>query len=289
MMLSSRYLYDHRVNDIPVKIHYSYWGSAGEPVLLLHGLADHGLVWSSLGEALADRYQVVAPDLRGHGDSSKPEQGYDAEQIISDLRGLIYHLGWTQVHILGHSWSAKVLCQWATRHPEDFASLILVDPFFIRRIPGWIQGILPLLYRVLPFLKTMGPFESYEQAEAVGRSLKQYRGWSDLQRAAFAFGLEEKANGQWGSKFTVPARNQIFADAMASSGLTQPVSIPTLLIKPQQGLNRLGWQLQPCYDYLTQLEVVTIPGNHWVFLTDPDRFNATVREFLDQISTPAIA
>jgi pimeloyl-ACP methyl ester carboxylesterase len=43
---------------------------------LLHGLADHSLVWSSLGDYLASDYQIIAPDLRGHGESDKPEFGY---------------------------------------------------------------------------------------------------------------------------------------------------------------------------------------------------------------------
>jgi pimeloyl-ACP methyl ester carboxylesterase len=87
------------------------------------------LVWSSLGDYLSSNYQVIAPDLRGHGESSKPATGYHFQDYIGDLRALINHLGWTQAHILGHSWSAKITAIWATQQPEVFKSLILVNPF----------------------------------------------------------------------------------------------------------------------------------------------------------------
>lgn len=63
-----------------------------QPLLLLHGLADLALVWVSLGDYLADKYHIVAPDMRGHGESGKPENGYTFEKAIADLEALIEHL-----------------------------------------------------------------------------------------------------------------------------------------------------------------------------------------------------
>ena len=87
------------------------------PILLLHGLDDHAGVWESLATALVSSRPVVAPDLRGHGNSSKPNDGYDCDRILADLTALMEHLGWTSAHVIGHSWSAKLACIWATRHP----------------------------------------------------------------------------------------------------------------------------------------------------------------------------
>ena len=103
-------------------ISYLQWSDRGIPLLLLHGMADHALVWSSLGDYLSSNYQVIAPDLRGHGESGKPATGYHFQDYIGDLRALINHLGWTQAHILGHSWSAKIAAIWATQQPEVFKS-----------------------------------------------------------------------------------------------------------------------------------------------------------------------
>ena len=268
------------LNLSAIELSYLEWNPGQEPLLLLHGLADHALVWSSLGEYLAADYHIIAPDLRGHGDSSKPETGYKFIDYIDDLEDFMAHLGWTSAHILGHSWSAKLATIWATKQPERFKSLILIDPFFIDKMPSIFKITFPLLYKVLPFLKAMGPFKSYESAETLARKLKQYQGWTPLQQQVFKLGMEPKAEGQWGSKFVVQARNEIFEDVMKCAGLTQPIEIPTLFIKPQKGLNRTQWQLKPYQTYLNNLQIQEVPGNHWAFLVEPDPFNQTVENFL---------
>ena len=263
-----------------MEISYLQWSDRGMPLLLLHGLADHALVWSSLGDYLSSNYQVIAPDLRGHGESGKPATGYHFQDYIGDLRALINHLGWTQAHILGHSWSAKIAAIWATQQPEVFKSLILVDPFFIDKMPSWIRITFPILYQVLPFLKITRSFDSYQSIEAIARQLKQYKGWSNLQQEVFKNAIEQKADGSWSSKFTLSARGEIFEDVMGFAGLTKTLDIPSLLILPQQGLNRTAWQIQSYKKYLTSLEIKKIPGNHWAFLGEPETFNQTVAEFL---------
>lgn len=250
-------------------------------LLLLHGLADCAVVWSGLGEYLADGYHIVAPDLRGHGESSK-HCGYGSLEIIADLEALMAHLGWKRAHILGHSWGGKLATIWATRHPECFSSLILVDPFYVDRLPSWIKVTFPLLYRVLPFLQGMGPFENEIAAEKLARKLKQYRQWSDLQQKVFRASIEPKPDGTWGSKFTVAARNQIFTDVMQQSGLIKQLAIPCLFIQPTEGLNRTQWQLKPYRRYLSNLKIQQIPGNHWVFLVNSDEFNRAIARFLQQ-------
>jgi pimeloyl-ACP methyl ester carboxylesterase len=261
-------------------ISYLQWSDRGIPLLLLHGMADHALVWSSLGDYLSSNYQVIAPDLRGHGESGKPATGYHFQDYIGDLRALINHLGWTQAHILGHSWSAKIAAIWATQQPEVFKSLILVDPFFIDKMPSWIRITFPILYQVLPFLKITRSFDSYQSIEAIARQLKQYKGWSNLQQEVFKNAIEQKADGSWSSKFTLSARGEIFEDVMGFAGLTKALDIPSLLILPQQGLNRTAWQIQSYKKYLKSLEIKKIPGNHWAFLGEPETFNQAVAEFL---------
>ncbi|NEP61738.1 MAG: alpha/beta hydrolase [Symploca sp. SIO2G7] len=267
-----------------IQFSYLEWNQSQEPLLLLHGLADHALVWSNLGNYLSDRYHIVAPDMRGHGESSKPEQNYCFADAIADLEALMEHLNWSAAHIVGHSWTGKLAPIWAKQHPERFLSMILVDPFFIGRIPSWLKITFPFLYRSLSFLKGMGPFESYEQAEEQARQLKQYQGWSPWQQQVFQTGIEPKPNGSWGSKFTVPARNQIFEEVMQVDGLTDFIDISTLFVLPEAGLNRLDWQLKPYKTYLKNLNICPVPGNHWPFLVQPEAFNKTVAAFLEGFS-----
>lgn len=265
-----------------IQISYLEWNQGNVPLLLLHGLADHALVWSSLGDYLSEQYHIVAPDMRGHGESSKPDRGYTFTDAIADLEALMEHLGWSSAHVLGHSWTGKVALIWARQHPQRLRSMILVDPIFVWKMPSVMKVTFPLLYRVLPFLQGMGPFASYEQALNQARQLNLYQGWSSLQQQVFQAGIEQKPDGCWGSKFTIPARDQIFEDVMRVAGLTDSIDIPTLFIQPETGVNRKNWQLKPYKTYLKNLKICPVPGNHWSFLVQPEAFNQTVQAFLQE-------
>jgi pimeloyl-ACP methyl ester carboxylesterase len=250
-------------------------------LLLLHGLADSAFVWTTLGNYLSNRYHIVAPDMRGHGESSKPETGYTFESAIADLEALMAHLNWPQAHILGHSWTGKLAPIWARQNPDRFCSMILVDPIFITKLPAVLKLTLPIVYRKLDCLKCMGPFATLSQAEAAAKLSGEYAGWSDVQQMIFNHLIEQKSDGTWGSKFLIPARNQIFTEVMKVAGLTEDIDIPTLFIQPEKGVNRMAWQMQPYKTYLKNLVIAKVPGNHWSFLVEPETFNQTVSEFLE--------
>ncbi|MBV9660980.1 MAG: alpha/beta hydrolase [Acidimicrobiales bacterium] len=108
------------------------WGSDGPlpPVLLVHGLASNAHLWDGVAEILAGGgHQVAAVDLRGHGRSSKPDDGYDFGTITADLRRLVDSLGWAgRVPVVaGQSWGGNVVLELAARHPAATAGLVLVD------------------------------------------------------------------------------------------------------------------------------------------------------------------
>lgn len=254
-----------------------------ELLLLLHGLADSAFVWLSLGEYLADQYHIIAPDMRGHGESGKPESGYNFEKIIADLEALMENLNWSSAHILGHSWTGKLACIWARQNPERFKSMILADPVFIGKMPGLLKVTFPILYRTLETLKGMGPFNSFAEAETQAKELGKYAGWSEFQQILFQESIEEKADRRWGSKFVVPARNEIFEEVMGVPGLTEYIDVPTLFIQPEKGLNRSELQIKPYKKYLRNLNLQKISGNHWAFLVEPEEFNLRVEEFLESL------
>ncbi|MBE9206023.1 alpha/beta hydrolase [Nostoc sp. LEGE 06077] len=263
-----------------IQLSYLEWNQGQEPLLLLHGLGDHALVWSSLGTYLAADYHIVAPDMRGHGDSSKPEKDYSFESAIADLEILMDKLGWSSAHIVSHSWTGKLAVIWARQHPQRVRSMVLVDPIFIWKMPEFLKATFPVLYRFLSFLKGMGPFASYAEAEQLARQLNQYQGWNELQQQVFQGGIEQKPDGSWGSKFTIAARDGIFEDVMRVPGFTSPIDTPALFVKSDKGLNRQEWQLKPYKTNLKNLRLCQVPGNHWPFLTEPDSFNRTVAAFL---------
>ena len=187
--------------------------------------------------------------------------------------------------VVAHSWAAKVALLWAQRCPDRLRQLILVDPFFVNRLSAVFRPTFPILYRTLPFLKVMGPFADLAQAQTVAQGLKQYRGWSAQQQAVFHAGMVQEADGQWRSKFAITARNGVFDDILQTAGLTAPLATPTTLLLPDEGLNRMAWQTRPYHQYLTQLRVENIPGNHWPHLVELEAFNAAIAESLAQFVT----
>jgi len=109
-------------------------GSDGSPApasfLLVHGLASNARLWDGVARRLADAgRRSVAVDLRGHGHSDKPDTGYDFATISADLRELIRGLGPTYRRpiLVGQSWGANVVLDFAVRYPDLTRGIVLVD------------------------------------------------------------------------------------------------------------------------------------------------------------------
>ncbi len=102
-----------------IKQHYVEAGS-GPAVVLLHGFPETCFAWRKQIPILAERYRVIAPDLRGYGDTEKPEGGYDKRTMARDLAALLDSLGVERAAILGHDRGARV----ATRFAKDFPTRI---------------------------------------------------------------------------------------------------------------------------------------------------------------------
>src|SRR5258705_5815934 len=83
------------------RLHY-FIGGKGSPVVLLHGYAETRHMWLPIMPLLAERHTVIVPDLRGAGDSSKPDAGYDKKNMAVDIHELTASLGLDRVSIVGH-------------------------------------------------------------------------------------------------------------------------------------------------------------------------------------------
>lgn len=113
----------------------------GRDILLTHGLASNQQLWFDAAMALAERgHRVITYDQRGHGQSSKPDSGYDMATVADDLAMLIDALALDQPFIGGQSWGGNVVLEAAHRHPAQVAGTVLVDGGFIhlrRQFPDW--------------------------------------------------------------------------------------------------------------------------------------------------------
>jgi pimeloyl-ACP methyl ester carboxylesterase len=111
-----------------IKLHYAKQGNpSGEPVILLHGYADS---WRSFEPILSEfsfAFQTFALDLRGHGNSDKPEDGYKVEDFVADLEGFMDSMGLERSNIVGHSLGSFIAQVFAAEHPDRIRKLLLIS------------------------------------------------------------------------------------------------------------------------------------------------------------------
>ncbi len=109
-----------------VMLHYIMAGK-GEPVVLLHGIPQTSHEWRDVIPYLAQHYRVIAPDLRGLGDSSRPATGYDKKTMADDVWRLLKQLKIDRFHLVGHDWGGPTAFSLAAHHPEAVSRLAILD------------------------------------------------------------------------------------------------------------------------------------------------------------------
>ncbi len=110
-----------------LNFYYRDWGGSGEPIVLLHGLASTSHIWDMVAPILAQNHAVIAVDQRGHGESDKPNDGYDIESVTKDAIGIIDKLGIEKPLVVGHSWGGSVALNLAVEAPQSVKGLTWVD------------------------------------------------------------------------------------------------------------------------------------------------------------------
>ena len=113
-----------------VRLHVRVWDGAHDraPFLLVHGLASNARLWDGVAETLAGLgHAVAALDLRGHGRSDKPDDGYDYPTVSDDLAAVTDALGWDRPVLVGQSWGGNVALEHAARWPDAVRGIACVD------------------------------------------------------------------------------------------------------------------------------------------------------------------
>jgi pimeloyl-ACP methyl ester carboxylesterase len=240
-------------------------GSDGPSLVLLHGLGVSGAVWQGIGRLLERFARLVAPDLRGHGESDKPSAGYLPRDYVGDIAAMVAHEPARPLAIVGHSLGAVIAAQLAAEHPELMSKVILVDP---------------------PF----DPDRSREQIEAVEKLrhaepgaleaelMRREPGMGDLYAKAIATLYRTAADGT----FHAVLRSEPGFPAIAA-GLGN-IKVETLIVAADPSLDAaLGAEAaERAASTLPNGRLVTIPGaRHAVHASKPREFARIVREFLE--------
>lgn len=121
-----------------LRMRYLDWGGDGAPILALHGLASSAHWYDILAPLLRAQYRIIAPDQRGHGQTTQAPTGYDWRSVASDAVGLLDTLGIEKAIVFGHSWGGNVAVSTAAHFPERVNAAVMIDGGFFspQIIPG---------------------------------------------------------------------------------------------------------------------------------------------------------
>ncbi len=122
---------DHFVELRGLQFHYRAWSTRGTPLILLHGLASQAHIFDLVAPLLAKHFRVLALDQRGHGESVKPNDGYDLKTVSDDLRAFLDAMKIKRALLAGHSWGGNVALHFAAHFPDRARAIVLIDGGFL--------------------------------------------------------------------------------------------------------------------------------------------------------------
>ncbi len=265
---------DHDIAIDGLRLHYRQWGDAGRrPLLFLHASGCHAHWWHEVDPLLAADYDVFAPDLRGHGDSGRPEPpDYHFDAYVADLAGLIQHLGLHDFDLIGHSMGGYIALRYASMQPEGLHRLIVAD--MLCDVSG---DILEQMHRASE--RPEPTFATRE--EAIGRFRLQppeTTASPELLDMLAEAAVCQTASGEWTFKFDRRARKH---PAVHVWELLPQITCPVLVVRgelsplmPEANAERIAREL-------AHGEWTNLPGAyHNLMLDNLSGFVEIVRTFL---------
>lgn len=224
-----------------VRLAWGEWPGAGAPVLALHGITSSLMSFVGVAEALDGARPLVALDLRGHGDSDKPDGPYTVEQHARDVAAVMRARGLGATVIVGHSFGAYVAVALAASAPELVAALVLVDGGYPPLPPG-INGhafaemaMAPSLARIR---ETRASVEAHVAAWRVLPGLADgRREWIDRFAAHDAGGPADAVRSKVDETAVRVAYHDML-DLAAIEARLERVAVPLTLVRAEFGLAR---------------------------------------------------
>jgi pimeloyl-ACP methyl ester carboxylesterase len=208
---------------------------ATEAILLIHGMAGSSQTWRAIMPTLSKKYRVVAPDLLGHGQSSKPRSDYSLGAFAVGLRDLLDELGIASATIVGHSLGGGVAMQFLYQHPDYCRRLVLISSGGLGQDVGFILRLLsaPGAELVMPLI---APSPVLRAGEAV-RSWLSARGLRSPRGAEIWNAYSSFSDPQTREAFQRTLRSVVDYRGQAVSALNRlqvRAEMPTLAIWGEQ-------------------------------------------------------
>ena len=274
-----------------LRLHYVDWGNAGAPpLLLLHGGRDHCRNWDWVAADLSRHWHILAPDLRGHGDSQWSGDGnYNMASYIYDLYQLVDQQGLAPVSIIGHSLGGHIAVRYAGIYPDKVRQLVAIEGLgppprrlaeragkpVAERMQTWIAEQHDLSRRAPRRYATI--------EEALQRMQEENKHLSPEQARHLTYhGVNQNEDGTYSWKFDNYVRSWRPYDMTQAEieELWARIACPTLLVH-----GRESWATSPQEDgrigHFRNARAHSVEGaGHWVHHDKLDEFLALVRGFL---------
>jgi pimeloyl-ACP methyl ester carboxylesterase len=264
------------------RITYRTAGS-GPVLLLIHGIAGSSATWDDVLPWLAERYCVIAPDLLGHGHSSKPRGDYSLGAYASGIRDLLGVLGLERATVVGHSLGGGVAMQFAYQFPERCERLVLVSSGGLgREVHAVLRAAaLPGAEWVLPVLCAGGVCDAVDGiARLLGRV--GLRPGSDLEELWRGFSSLADADSR--QAFVHTLRTIVDAGGQrvsAADRLYLAAEVPTMIVWGERDPMIPVAHARAAHRSIagSRLEIFTDAG-HFPHRDDPRRFVDVLLDFL---------
>lgn len=249
-----------------IDLAYEDTGGDAPPLVMLHGLTTNRHQFGGLHRAgLGNHFRLITPDLRGRGDSSKPENGYTMADHAADISGLIETLDLHDVTLAGHSFGGMLTMYMGACCPQRITRLVLLDAALALAHPSVRESIRPVLKR-LDY--TVPSVEAHLSAI---RSLPMYTAWDEDMATMYRAELEPLADGTARPRSTSAAMHQAMNGVIAVDWdtIAENIHLPTLLVR---GKDPYGDEAAPpllrdkvaraTVDRLQQVTYREVGGNH---------------------------
>jgi pimeloyl-ACP methyl ester carboxylesterase len=272
-----------------LRLHFTDWGNPSAPPLILnHGGLDHSRSWDQLAQALRATFHVIAPDLRGHGESDwATGSSYSLADHVYDLTCLVKSAGFEKVTIIGHSMGGMVSLTYAGAFPDKVSRLVVLDGvtnFSARRVK-------PVDVRIADWVGDLDKFAQRKihgypsVADGAERILTRNQRLTREQAMHLAtHGMKRNVDGTYSWKFDpyLRARAPYRLSLEDHMALWSRIQCPTLLVSGSE-----SFLPDPAtagvISHFRQAELVKIEGaGHWLHHDKPDEVLGVLKKFLER-------
>jgi pimeloyl-ACP methyl ester carboxylesterase len=276
-----------------LRLHYVDWGNeTAPPLILLHGGRDHCRNWDWVAQRLCDRFHIIAPDLRGHGDSAWSATGaYPMDGFIYDLAHLIHQQALAPVSILAHSLGGNIALRTTGIFPETVRCIIAIEGLgpspameaeasrtpLDQRLRDWVTAQRDLAARVPRKYPTID--HAFARMRDENRHLSEAQAWHLTRH-----GVRQNEDGTYSWKFDNYIRAWPPTDISRDDirALWGRITCPTLLVYGSE-----SWASNPATDgraaHFPNATVAVVEGaGHWVHHDRLDAFLDSAETFLRQ-------